>query len=178
MGVDEGVDCNPLGPGTVVVPFSGGLSTITCNEPACAMAEAGIAATNCWLLTKVVTNEEPFRYAIELLRKSFPLMVRVNWPPPAVAVLGEIEATDGAGGQEQDKAVASAIASMHKMGDLAAVAIDVHRRQTGSDKRGAANVKTIQEDRRGSRASQPVRQIATLYAWVEWPDLKSKGSKP
>jgi len=64
-------------------------------------------------------------------------MVNTNGLPPAVVLLGEIEVTDGALWQEQDTPVASAITSRHKADDLAAVAIGVHRWQTGSDKRGA-----------------------------------------
>lgn len=33
------------------------------------MSAAGMVAVNCWLLTKVVGNEEPFKYTIEVVRK-------------------------------------------------------------------------------------------------------------
>jgi len=75
-------------------------------------------------------------------------MVNTNGLPPAVALLGEIEVIDGAPGQEHDTAVASAITSTHKTDDLAAVAIGVHRWQTGSHKRGTGKLRAIQEDRR------------------------------
>lgn len=78
-------------------------------------------------------------------------MVNTTWLPPAVVVLGEMEVIDGAAGQRQDTTVASASASPHKTDDLAAVAIGEHCRQTGSDERGAGNVKAIQENRRGKR---------------------------
>jgi len=81
------------------VPPCGGLSTRTCNVPGCAMSAAGIVATNSWLLRKLGVREEPLKSRIELLRKSLPLMVNVNWLPPAVALLGEIEVIDGAAGQ-------------------------------------------------------------------------------
>lgn len=139
----------PVGLVTVVVPVCGGLSTITCNVPTFAMSAAGMVAVNCWLLTKVVANEEPFKYTIEVVRKSFPLMVNVNWPLPAVALLGEMEATDGAGGQAQDVAVASAIKSTYKTGDLAGITIGAHLQQTGSDTWGAAKLKAIEQEPAG-----------------------------
>jgi hypothetical protein len=50
-------------------------------------------------LTELGVKEEPLKVTSEELRKSLPLMVKVNWLPPAVALLGEIELMDGAGGQ-------------------------------------------------------------------------------
>jgi hypothetical protein len=48
---------------------------------------------------------------VEVLRKLSPLMVNSTGSPPAVVLVGEIEVIDGAGGQEQDTVVASAITS-------------------------------------------------------------------
>jgi len=75
-------------------------------------------------------------------------MVNTNALPPALALLGESEVIDGAPGQEQDTAVASAITSTHKTDDLAAVALGVRRWQTCSDKRAAGNLRAIRWDRR------------------------------
>jgi len=87
---------------------------------------------------------------IEVLRKLLPLMVNSNWSPPAVVLVGEIEVIDGAAGQEQDTAVASAITSTYKTDDLSAVATGVYRWQIGSDKR-SGKLRAIQEDRRDHR---------------------------
>src|SRR5580658_11057383 len=89
-------------------------------------------------------------------------MVNTKSLPPAVALLGEIEVIDGALGQEQDTPIASAITSTHKTDDLAAVAIGVRRWQTGSDKRGAGNLRAIREDRRHNRNLTTGRQRPTL----------------
>jgi hypothetical protein len=78
-------------------------------------------------------------------------MVNTKSPAPAVALLGEIELMDGADGQEQDTAVANTITSPHKTDDLIAVAMGVDRWQTGSDKRGAGNLRAIQQDRRDQK---------------------------
>jgi len=82
-------------------------------------------------LTKLGVKEEPSKSTSESLVKSLPLMVNTNWVPPAVTLPGEIEVIDGAAGQEQETAVASAVTSTYKTDDLAAVAIGVHRWQTG-----------------------------------------------
>jgi hypothetical protein len=50
-------------------------------------------------LTRLGVRDEPLKVTIELLLKLLPLMVSVNWLPPAVALLGEIEVMDGAGEQ-------------------------------------------------------------------------------
>src|SRR5579859_2102771 len=97
----------------------------------------------------VVTRKEPFQLTTESWRKSLPLTVNKNSPPPAVALAGESEVTDGTGGQvPQDRAVtASVIASTARTGDrLGALAIGLHLRQTGGRKArcGAA----IREGRR------------------------------
>jgi hypothetical protein len=125
------VDVTPIAPEKVVPP-SGGLNTKTNTVPGCAMSAAVTAASNCWLLTKVVTRGEPFHFTTEPWRKSSPLTVRTNWLPPAVALTGETDAMDGAGGQlPQDSAAHSVIASIAKTGDLVTVAIGLHLRQAG-----------------------------------------------
>jgi len=77
-------------------------------------------------------------------------MVNTKSLPPALALLGEIEVTEGAVGQEQDTAVASAITSTHKTDELAAVATGLHRWQTGSGKQGAGTLMAIQHSRRSA----------------------------
>jgi hypothetical protein len=84
---------------------------------------------------------------VELLRKLLPLMVNSTSLLPAVALLGEIEVIDGADGQLQETTVASAITSTYKADDRAAVALGIRRWQTGSDKRGAGDLRAMQEDR-------------------------------
>lgn len=81
-----------------------------------------------------------------------PLTSRRNWLLPAVALLGEMEAMDGAGGQvPQDRAVtASAIASTARKGDLVIAAIGLHLGQTGG--RAAARCEVaLREDWRNQR---------------------------
>jgi hypothetical protein len=74
----------------------------------------------------------PFQLTTESWRKSSPLTVSRNCFPPAVALLGEIEVTDGRGGHvPHDTAVHSTIASTAKTGDLAIVAKGLCLRQTG-----------------------------------------------
>lgn len=60
-----------------------------------------------------------------------------------------MEATDGAGGQAQDVAIASAIKSTYKTGDLAGITIGARLQQTGSDTWAAAKLKAIQEEPAG-----------------------------
>jgi hypothetical protein len=102
-------------------------------------------------VTRLGDKDEPLKSTIESLLKSFPLMVNTNVPPPALVLLGEIEVTDGAVGQEQDTAVASAITSTYKTDDLATGGSGVHRWQTGSGKRGAGKRRAIQQDGRDHR---------------------------
>jgi hypothetical protein len=128
----EVVDITPIAPETNVVPPCGGLKTETSTVPACVMSLAVMAATNCRLLTKVVTREEPFQTTTESRRKSLPLTVSKNWLLPEVALLGESEVTDGAGGHvPQDKAATSMIAITDVRANLGALAIGLHLRQTG-----------------------------------------------
>lgn len=124
-------------------PVLGGLSTRTRYVPDVAMLEAGIVAVNCWLLTKLGVKMVPLNSTVELLRKSFPLMVNVKSPPPALALLGEIDAIDGGCEQAQDTPIASVIASAHTTDSLAAIAM--RRWQAGSGKPGNGRRRVIQQ---------------------------------
>jgi hypothetical protein len=124
------VDIAPIAPETEVMPPCGGLNTKTSTVPGCAMSVAVIAATNSWLLTKLVTRREPFQLSTESRRKSLPLTVNRNWMPPAVALLGEMEVMEGAAGQvPQEGTVASVIASTDTIANVDALAIGLHIRQ-------------------------------------------------
>jgi hypothetical protein len=71
-----------------------------------------------------------FQLTIESRRKPLPLKVSWNSLPPAVVLVGEIEAMDGTGGQvPQDTTIASAIASTDMRANLVALAIGLHLRQ-------------------------------------------------
>jgi hypothetical protein len=65
----------------------------------------------------------PFHTATELLLKLPPFMVRTKPAPPAVALLGESELTDGVDGQEQEMIGSRKVANMPRRGDLFVVAI-------------------------------------------------------
>jgi hypothetical protein len=80
-----------------VPPPGVGLKTVTVAVPAVAMSAAVIAAVNCVLLTNVVVRLDPFQRTVEVLRKLVPLAVSVNATPPAVALVGEIEVSEGRG---------------------------------------------------------------------------------
>jgi hypothetical protein len=118
-------------------------------------------AMTSWLLTKVVTTKEPFQLTIESRRKSLPLTVSENWLPPAVALEGEKEVTDGTGGQvPQDMAVtASAIASTAKASDLATVAIGFTSELADAERGAGREFERIGGT---SEASQFVRQITNI----------------
>jgi hypothetical protein len=115
-------------------------------------------------LTKVDVKM-PLMSTVEVLRKLLPLMVNSTWSPPAVVLAGESEVIDGATGQEQDTAVASAITSTHKIGDFAAVGTGARRWRTRCDKRGAGKVRAIQEKiGEITGTSQPGRERQILHA--------------
>ena len=59
------------------------------------------------LLTNEVVKVTPSHVATELLLKLWPFTVRVKPAPPAVALLGEIEDTDGVDGQEEQETAGS-----------------------------------------------------------------------
>ncbi len=119
---------------TDVEVSSGGLNTETSTVPGSWMSVAVLLATSWWLLTNVVSTEEPFQLTTESWRKSLPLTVSRNWLPPAVALRGVIEVMDGAGLQvPQDTNIASVIASTVKRANLGVLAIGLHLRQLADD---------------------------------------------
>jgi hypothetical protein len=69
---------------------------------------------SCFPLTNDVVTDVPFHTTTELLAKLLPFTVRTKPSPPAVALLGEIELTDGADGQEQETAGSRKIANAPK----------------------------------------------------------------
>jgi hypothetical protein len=83
-----------------------------------------------WLpLTNDVASAEPSQTTTELLLKLPPFTVKTNPAPPAVALLGEIEVTDGvAGHPPQETTESNKIANPPKSADIFA-AISVHRCQ-------------------------------------------------
>jgi hypothetical protein len=83
-----------------------------------------------WLpLTNDVVRDEPFQTTTELLLKLPPSTVKTNPTPPAVALLGEIEVTDGvAGHPPQETTESNKIADPPKSADIF-IAIGVHLRQ-------------------------------------------------
>ena len=75
-----------------------GLATVMLDAPAAVISDAGTVAVNCVALTNVVVRVELFQRTAAPERKPWPLTVRVNCAPPAVAVAGvsdEIVAEDG-----------------------------------------------------------------------------------
>jgi len=83
-----------------------------------------------WLpLTNEVVRDEPFQTTTELLLKLPPSTVKTNPAPPAVALLGEIEVTDGVAGHPPHETTESnKIANPPKSADIF-IAIGVHPRQ-------------------------------------------------
>ena len=65
-----------------------GICTTICTVPALAMFDAGTAAVNWALLTKVVGSALPFQRIFAPETKPFPVAVMVNPAPPAVALAG------------------------------------------------------------------------------------------
>jgi hypothetical protein len=88
------------------------------------MSLSGTVAVSCLPLTNDVVKAVPFHTATELLLKLPPLMVRTKPAPPAVALLGESELTEGVEGQEQDTAGSNKIAEALKSVDFLTVAMD------------------------------------------------------
>lgn len=80
-----------------VPPPGVGLSTVTCADPAVAMSLARIDAVSCVALTNVVERLFPFHRTVEDDTKFKPFTVRTNAAPPAVALAGDTEETDGIG---------------------------------------------------------------------------------
>jgi hypothetical protein len=88
------------------------------------MFEEGTAAVIWLLLANVVAKAVPFHTTTELLRKFPPFTVRVNPSPPTVALFGEIEVTEGVGGQPPQEARGSSrIANARQSADLFIIAV-------------------------------------------------------
>ena len=97
-----------------------------------AISVAEIVAVSWLLLTNDVVSDAPFHTTTELLLKSWPFTVRTNPAPPAVALLGEIEVTDGVDGQEQETTGSKKIANALKVSELFIVDIGAaYPRQIG-----------------------------------------------
>jgi len=77
-------------PGTAFV-------TVTLAVPAVAISAAVIAAVNCVALTNVVVLAAPLNFTTDVDTNPVPFTVRVKAAPPAVAFVGEIEVSVGAG---------------------------------------------------------------------------------
>lgn len=80
-----------------VPPPGAAVKTVIDNEAPTATSDAGIAAVNCVLLTKLVVRLAPLTRTTEPLMKLLPLTVSVNPALPASALLGEMVAKDGTG---------------------------------------------------------------------------------
>jgi hypothetical protein len=97
----------------------------------CAICVAEIAAVSWLLLTNVVVRGEPSQTTTALLLKFPPFTVNENPAAPAVALLGEIEVTEGVGGQPpQETRISDKIANAPKSADVFN-AIGLHIRQSG-----------------------------------------------
>jgi hypothetical protein len=95
----------------------------------CASCVAEIVAISWLPLTNDVVRGEPFQITTALLLKSPPFTVSENPAAPAVALLGEIEVTEGVAGQPpQETTGSNKIVSAAKTADIL-IAIGVHVRQ-------------------------------------------------
>ena len=90
-----GIDTVNVNAFDAVVP---GLIAVTWAVPAAAMSLAGMAALTCVALTKVVERAAPFQFTVAPETKLLPLTVSVKAAPPAVALAGESEVSEGAVG--------------------------------------------------------------------------------
>jgi hypothetical protein len=89
------------------------------------------SAVSWLLLTNDVARAEPFQTTTALLLKLPPFTVKTNPAPPAVALFGEIEVTDGVAGQPPHETNGSnKTANAAKSADIF-MAIGVHVRQIG-----------------------------------------------
>jgi hypothetical protein len=94
-----------------------------------AICVAEIVAVSWLPLTNDVVRAEPFQTTTALLLKSPPFTVSENPAPPAVALLGEIEVTEGVAGQPpQETTGSNKIANAAKSAHIF-IAIGVHIRQ-------------------------------------------------
>lgn len=78
-------------------PPGAGFVTATLAVPAAAISAAAIAAVSWVVLTNVVVFDTPLKVIADVDTNPVPFTVRVNAAPPAVALVGEMEATAGAG---------------------------------------------------------------------------------
>jgi hypothetical protein len=95
----------------------------------CAICVAEIAAVSWLLLTYDVVRGEPFQTTTALPLKSPPFTVSENPAAPAVALLGEIEVTEGVAGQPpQETTGSNKIVNAPKSTDIF-IATGLHIRQ-------------------------------------------------
>ena len=79
------------------VPPGAGFVTVTVAVPAAAISAAVIAAVSWVALTNVVVLAAPLNFTTDVDTNPVPFTVNVNAAPPAVALVGEIEVSVGAG---------------------------------------------------------------------------------
>jgi len=80
-----------------VPPPGAGLKTVTATVADETKSLAKIEALSSVLLTKTVLRVWPFQWTVELLTKFEPFTVNVKLDPPAVALDGERDFSDGTG---------------------------------------------------------------------------------
>ena len=80
-----------------VPPPGPGLDTDTCAEPAVPMSAAVMAAVSCVALTKVVARSWAFQRTLDAPTKFDPVTVSEKVRPPAEALAGSMDATEGEG---------------------------------------------------------------------------------
>jgi hypothetical protein len=104
----------------------------------CAICVAEIAAVSWLLLTNDVVWGEPSQTTTALLLKFPPFTVSENPAAPAVALLGEIEVTEGVGGQPpQETRVSDKIANAPKSADVFnAIGLPIRQISGRADSRG------------------------------------------
>jgi hypothetical protein len=78
-------------------PPGAGLTTVIVALSTDAMSLAGIEAVSVVAFINVVLRLELFHRTVELLMKFVPVTLNVNAEPPAVAELGEMDTSVGAG---------------------------------------------------------------------------------
>lgn len=128
-----------------------------------ASCAAEIEAVSWLLLTNDVVRGEPSQTTTALLLKLPPFMVRTNPSPPAAALLGEIELTEGvAGHPPQETAGSSKIANVPKIADTFIAFLSVHICQI----RGRAALK-----------GRDFERIVSIAALVGQTDMIISGSR-
>ncbi len=136
------------------------------------MSVEGIVAMSCVLLTNDVVKVAPSHVATELLLKLWPFTVSVKSAPPAVALLGESEDTDGVDGQEEQETAGSrkiANTPKRKRGDFFIVAIGVHFQQISG--RAECQGNSIREITPRISSMRHVRRIDTII-------ISTDGARP